>query len=190
MIRVGSLPSVPAACAVLSEIVVVLFGELEDFSGVDSEINVFVLAFECLRAAEMHFPNLHCGILFQRWIVKTNVNPRAEGWIKCSNTVGSKEQNATIIFECSKEDGHDGIPLDVNLVTFLKEYVSFIQEENTVPLVGQLKAVFQVTFDIGSSVANISTCNREEWSFSIVCNAFGCRSLTNACFTESVRSRR
>jgi hypothetical protein len=138
----------------------------------------------------MHSPNLHRGILFQRWVVKTDVDPRAEGWIKGSDTVGSKKQNTAIVFESPKEDRNDGISLDVNLVTFLEEYVSFIQKENAAPLVGQLKAAFQVTFDIGSSVANISTCDREEWSFSIVCNAFGCRSLANACFTESVRSRR
>jgi hypothetical protein len=47
--RVG-LPSVPAACPVLFELVVVLFGVFEDFFGVDSEVNVLVVALECFRA--------------------------------------------------------------------------------------------------------------------------------------------
>jgi hypothetical protein len=138
----------------------------------------------------MHSPNLHRGILFQRWVVETDVNPRAEGWIKGSDTVGSKKQNTAIVFESPKEDRNDGIPLDVNLVTFLEKYVSFIQQENAAPLMCQLKVAFQVSFDIGSRVADISACDRKEWSLSVVCNTFGCRSLANACCAESRGSKR
>jgi hypothetical protein len=50
VIRWVGLPSVPAACPVLFELVVVLFGVFEDFFGVDSKVNVLVVALECFRA--------------------------------------------------------------------------------------------------------------------------------------------
>jgi hypothetical protein len=91
---------------------------------------------------QVHFPNLHCGILLQRWVVKADMDTRAEGWVKGSNAIGGKKQNATIVFESSKEDGYDGISLDIDLVSLRKEYVSFVQEKNASPLVCELKAAF------------------------------------------------
>jgi hypothetical protein len=79
---------------------------------------VFVLTFDGLRATQVHFPNLHCGILLQGWVVKTNMDTRAEGWIEGSDAIGGKEQDATIVLESSKEDGYDRIPLDVDFVAF------------------------------------------------------------------------
>jgi hypothetical protein len=117
------------------------------------------------------------------------VDPGTESWIKGSNTIGSKKEDATIVFESSEEDGHDGIPLNVSLVTFLQKYVGFIQKENATPPVCQLKVAFQVAFDVGSRVTDISACDRKKWSLGVVCDTFCCRSLTNACCAESVGSK-
>jgi hypothetical protein len=181
-----NLPSVPATRAILLEVLVVLFCKPEDFFLVDLEIYVFVLAFKCLCTPQMHFPDLHRGILLQWWVVETNVYPGSEGWIKGSNAVGGEKQNTPVILKRSKEDRYDGVPLDVDLVTLLEEYVGFVQEENTAPLVCKLETVFEVLFDFSCCVANVAACNGKEWAFSTVCYAFCCGGLADACRAASV----
>jgi hypothetical protein len=102
------------------------------------------------------------------------VDSRGECFVEVADAVGSEKKNPGIVFENSEEDwtmqlapsaikekmtsltSDQTIPIEVVLPPLRKEYICFIQQQNTVPPVCQCKVCLQGELDVLCSCPEVT----------------------------------
>src|SRR4051794_14229278 len=99
-------------------------GKILDFVSQFLDPSILVNIFE---AGDEVFPNLATAIFLQSRIMHDKLNTRLESLIESSNAIGRKDQDAVVVFQNSKENRNESIPLEIVLSSFLEKHICFIE---------------------------------------------------------------
>lgn len=103
-----------------------------------------------------------------------------EGFVKGLDSVGSEEHDPIVLLQQSQEDAYHCIPLDVVVSPFLEEYVSFIEQDDCVPVAGDLQDVPKFVLKFVNRCPQFPDCHTLEGFLQEFTDRLSCKRLACA----------
>ena len=97
-----------------------------------------------------------------RLVVQRDRDAGVEGLVEAADAVSGEEHDAVVLLEQAQEDADHGVAVDVVVGTALEEDVGLVEQDDRVPVAGDLEDVAQLVLELGDGGPEFADCHGVE----------------------------
>lgn len=107
---------------------------------------------------QIYIPDLPSLVSAEFVVVQRQVDSRFKSFVKSADFVRCEKKDPRVVFQYTKEDGNNGISLQIPLITSSEENVRFIEKHYAAPPVSQVEMVFEAILHFFCALSYV-TCS-------------------------------